>query len=168
MRRKRFHGNAADWDGGLAQLPPCAESCVFLYCLAAKQAYAGAGVGSRPAAVLRERLLSGKLLDMIRRVRDCKLALPLLLAVGAYQAAAAPACVSALASANIVVSNAPTSNSKCPQNWASIKPADFKEPIENPFRLGWREWTLLASGIGFVFVLSAAAVRVARRRSETR
>ena len=105
---------------------------------------------------------------MIRRVRDCKLALPLLLAFGAYQAAAAPVCASAAASATIVVPNAPTSSSKCPQNWASIKPADFKEPIENPFRLGWREWTLLASGVGFVFVLSAAAVRVARRRSEAR
>ena len=105
---------------------------------------------------------------MIRRVRDCKVALPLLLAVGAYQAAAAPACVSAVASATLVVPNAPTSSSKCPQNWASIKPANFKEPIENPFRLGWLEWTLLASGVGFVFVLSAAAMRVARRRSEAR
>ena len=92
--------------------------------------------GLGPEAVLTERLLSGKLLDMIRRVRDCKLALPLLLAVGAYQAGAAPACASTVASATLVVPNAPTSSSKCPQNWASIKPANFKEPIENPFRLG--------------------------------
>jgi hypothetical protein len=117
----------------------------------------------RPGADLRERLLSGKLLEMICRASSRKLALALLLAVSEHRAAGAPACVSEAASASTGVPNVPTPMANCPGNWASIKPAAFKEPIENPHRLGWREWTFLASGLGVVLILSAGAMRVARR-----
>lgn len=98
---------------------------------------------------------------MICRARSRKPAL--LLAVGAYRAAASPACVSEAASAPIDAPNGPNSISKRPQSWASIEPAAFKEPIDNPHRLDWHEWAFLASDWGIVLVLSAGAMRVARR-----
>jgi hypothetical protein len=103
---------------------------------------------------------------MTRRTGSFKIALALLLAVGAYQAAAAPACVSEAASAAIVVSTVPTSSSECVQSWASIKPADFKEPIENPHSLSWQDWILVLSVPGALVVLAAVAVRLARGRAE--
>jgi len=103
---------------------------------------------------------------MNNRGRSRKLVLMLLLASGTCHAVAAPACGSAEApSAPTVASNVPNSGSQCPQSWALIKPAEVKEPIENPFRLGWREWGLVVAGVAFLFAVSATAVRMARRRS---
>lgn len=106
---------------------------------------------------------------MSHRVRFRKLVLLLALALGTCDARAAPSCAPTKA-ANLrsVAPNLLPSSSACPGDWASIKPADFKEPIENPSGPSWREWTLLASGLGVIVVFLAVAVRLARRRTGAR
>ncbi len=51
---------------------------------------------------------------------------------------------------------------ECPKDWALINPAQTKEQIENPFRFGWREWTLLTVWLTLVLVHSVVVWRLAR------
>src|SRR6185312_9963673 len=89
------------------------------------------------------------------------LALALTLVPGFGDAAAVPACLSAAAaSAASVAPGASTTGSGCDRRGASITPADGKEPIENPHRLGWQEWTFLAATAGSLGLLAAGVIRL--------
>jgi len=101
---------------------------------------------------------------MNRRKRSCKLLLVALLTAGACDVGAQGPCApAATASASGRAQFVPASGPGCVQDWASIKPAAFKEPIENPHRLGWREWTFLTSVAAFIVAVAKAFFRRSRR-----
>jgi len=97
------------------------------------------------------------------RSRSFVLALVLALSVG--HATALPACLSAeVAAASSGAHSASTPEPECGQTWTSIKPAEAKVPIENPHRLGWREWAALAAGVGLLGLIAAGFVSLLRRQ----
>lgn len=101
---------------------------------------------------------------MNRHKRSCKFMLVALLAVGACDVdAQGPRAPAAKASARGGARLVPASSPGCVQEWASIKPAAFKEPIENPHRLSWQEWALLASVPAFIVAVATVFFRRSRR-----
>ena len=95
--------------------------------------------------------------------RSRGIVLLLMFVLGSCYATAGPACVATKApSAAAVTPTDATSGSGCATDWASIKPAESKEPIENPHRLGWQEWTVVVSAVGLLGVLAVVLVRFAR------
>jgi hypothetical protein len=101
---------------------------------------------------------------MDRHKRYCKFMLVALLTVGACDVDAQRPCAPAVkASAPGGAQLVPASGLGCVQDWASIKPAAFKEPIENPHRLSWQEWTLLTSVPAFIIAVATVFFRCFRR-----
>jgi hypothetical protein len=106
---------------------------------------------------------------MARCIRSRGSVLLMMLVLGTCDAAVGPTCVATKApSAAAVAPTETTSGSGCATDWASIKPADSKEPIENPHRLGWQEWTVVASALGLLGVLTVVLVRFSRSRPSAR
>ena len=106
---------------------------------------------------------------MAHCIRYRGIVLLLMLVLGACDATADPTCVATKApSAAAVAPTEATPGSGCATDWASIKPAESKERIENPHRLGWQEWTVVASALGLLGVLAVVLVRSSHSRPSAR
>jgi hypothetical protein len=104
-------------------------------------------------------------LSMDHRIRTRKFMLTLVLAFGAGDATAVPACLSAqVASPTSVAPSAPMAQTECARDWVSITPAEGKARIENPHRLSWQEWCVLGGGVGFLGLFVTSVARLLRRR----
>ena len=104
-------------------------------------------------------------LAMNHRIRIRKFTLALVLALGVGNATAVPACLSAkAASSSSVAPGLPTTESECARDWASITPVEGKARIENPHRLSWQEWSVLAGGLVLLGLFAAGLARLLRRR----
>ena len=97
---------------------------------------------------------------MAHCIRSGGLVLLLMLVLGAGDAADATTCVAVKAPS---APAAARSDAGCATDWSAIRPADFKEPIANPHRLGWQEWTALACAVALLGVLAAVVARFSRR-----